>query len=299
MWQVIKAIWQAIKVWGFRKYYRFISARGWKGKMDPPRWNALEIPGPAGPIHARMFSDHSREDRPLIVYYHGGGHVIGDLDTHTPFCHMLHRRSGCNVIAVDYRLAPEHPFPAAPDDCLAAARWIAGHIGDFGSSDHRIVLAGDSAGANLASVACLEAEPELREKIAGEVIIYPIVDHYNAGFPSHVERATGQTLTAKIVVFFLDTYLGGSEPEGAAAQRAFPLRSDRLASLPPTFMVTAEFDPLRDEGKAYSDKLRDAGVSLQYRHFETAAHGFACSEGPNDNFEAMMDDLIAWLDQLD
>ena len=295
---------QAIKIWAFRKYYRYISARGWKGHIDTPRWNALEIPGPsgpiqAGPIHARMFSDHSREDRPLIVYFHGGGWVIGDLDTHTPFCHMLHKRSGCNVISVDYRLAPEHPFPAAPDDCLGAARWIADHISDFGGSDHRIILAGDSAGANLASVACLDAEPTLREKIAGEIVIYPAADHYDAAYPSYVERATGQTLTTNFMIMFWDTYLGQLRPDDPAAARAFPMRSEHLATLPPTFLVTAEFDPLRDEGMAFRDKLEEAGVALHYRHFETAAHGFACSEGFNDNFTEMMQDLVKWLDQLD
>ena len=289
---------QAIKVWGFRKYYRFISARGWKGHLDSPLYNALEIPGPAGPIHARMFSDHSREDAPLIVYFHGGGWVIGDLDTHTPFCHMLHKRSGCNVIAVDYRLAPEHPFPACPDDCLAATRWIAEHAGDYGASDHRIVVAGDSAGGNLASVVCLDADPALREKIAGAVVIYPVTEHYDAGYPSYVERATGQTLTADFMRWFWDTYLAGNRPAAGSEARAYPALSTNLAQLPPTFLVTAEYDPLRDEGIAFSNKLREAGVRLQYRHFDTAAHGFACSEGPNDNFSALMDDLVTWLENV-
>jgi acetyl esterase len=245
-----------------------------------------------------MFSDHSREDRPLIVYFHGGGWVIGDLDTHTPFCHVLHQRSGCNVIAVDYRLAPEQPFPAAPDDCLAATRWIAEHIGDFGGSDHRVVVAGDSAGGNLASVVCLGADPELREKIAGEVVIYPVTDHYDAGFPSYVERAKGQTLTADLMRWFWDTYLAGGKPGGSDEARAFPARSSALGTLPSTFLVTAEYDPLRDEGIAFSEQLREAGVALEYRHFGNAAHGFACSEGPNEDFEAMIVDLLAWLEKL-
>lgn len=291
-------MWQTMKVWGLRKYYRHSSARGWRNHLDAPHWNALEIPGPDGPIHARMFSDHSREDRPLIIYFHGGGWVIGDLDTHTPFCQVLHQRSGCNVIAVDYRLAPEHPFPAGPDDCLAATRWIAQHSGDFGSNNHRIVLAGDSAGANLASATCLAAESALRDRIAGEVVIYPVVQHYSANFPSYVERATGQMLTASFMFWFWDTYLDSLDPDSEEAARAFPLRSRTLAGLPPTFLVTAEYDPLRDEGIAYRDQLREAGVDLQYRHFATAAHGFACSEGPNDNFNAMMTDLVAWLDKL-
>ena len=289
---------QGIKVWGLRKFYRHISARGWKGHLDTPRWNALEIPGPAGPIHARMFSDHSRDDRPLIVYLHGGGWVIGDLDTHTPFCQALHRRSGCNVIALDYRLAPEHPFPASPDDCLAATRWIAEHAGDFGGSDHRIVVAGDSAGGNLSTVVCLDAEPPLRAHIAGEIVLYPVTDHYNAGFGSYIERAKGQTLTSGMMRWFWDTYLAGGQPAGSDDSRAFPARSSELATLPPTFLVTAEYDPLRDEGIAFGDSLRQAGVALEYRHFDNAAHGFACSEGPNADYEALMDELVDWLEKL-
>ena len=199
---------------------------------------------------------------------------------------------------MDYRLAPEHPFPAAPDDCLAAASWIAGHIGDFGGSDHRVVLAGDSAGANLASLVCLEADDSLRQAIAGEIVIYPVTEYYNAGFPSYVERARGQTLTARIMFFFWDTYLGGNSPNDPATTRAFPLRSASLATLPPTFLVTAEFDPLRDEGIAYGDKLKEAGIDLEYHHFENAAHGFACSEGPNEDYWTMMDRLNVWLEKL-
>ena len=245
-----------------------------------------------------MFSDHSRDDAPLIVYLHGGGWVIGDLDTHTPFCHTLHQRSGCNVIAIDYRLAPEHPFPAAVDDCLAATRWIADNVGDFGGSDHRLIVAGDSAGGNLSSVVSLEAEPELRAKIAGAVVLYPVTEHYDPGTPSYVERAKGQTLTSELMRWFWDTYLDGSQPAKADEARAFPARAENLAGMPPTFLVTAEFDPLRDEGVAFGEQLRAAGVALQYRHFDKAAHGFACSEGPNADFEAMMIDLQGWLDAL-
>ena len=182
---------------------------------------------------------------------------------------------------------------------MAATRWIAAHIGDFGPSNHRIVLAGDSAGANLATATCLEIEPELRDQIAAEILLYPATDHYSAEYPSYVEKATGQTLTTRLMVFFWDTYLGEYVSSSPQAASAFPMRSAELAGLPPTFLVTAENDPLRDEGRAYGDKLHQAGVVLQYHHFDTAAHGFACSEGPNENFVAMMDELLVWLDQLD
>ncbi len=289
---------QKIKVWGFRKYYRFISARGWKGHRSEIHWGALEIPSSAGPIHGRIYNSGAGADKPVVVYFHGGGWVIGDLETHHPFCQELSARCDCTVIAVDYRLAPEHPFPAGPEDCLAAVKWIAGHIGDFGPSNGRLVVAGDSAGGNLATCTCLELDPATRDRIAGAAVLYPAVDHYTAGFPSYVERATGQTLTSNFMVFFWDTYLAGVDHRGPEAARAFPLHSDRLASLPPTLLVTAEFDPLRDEGRAFAEKLRAAGVQLHYRHFERAAHGFACSEGPNQDYVALLDDMAAWLEGL-
>jgi acetyl esterase len=289
---------QAIKVWVFRKYYRFISARGWKGHIGNATCNNLQIPGTAGPIRARLYLSSEGGDRPLIVYFHGGGWVIGDLDTHHPFCQALSKKSGCTVISVDYRLAPEHPFPAAPDDCLAATRWIAGHIGDFGPSNHRLLIAGDSAGANLAIGTCLELDTHTRAMVAGAVVKYPVVDHYSSMPTSYTERARGQSLTSKVMFWFWDTYLGELTVADPETKRAMPLHAQNLSCLPPTFLITAEYDPLRDEGCAFADKLREAGVVLQYRHFDTAAHGFACSEGPSPDFNAYLEDLVGWIKQL-
>jgi acetyl esterase len=133
--------------------------------------------------------------------------------------------------------------------------------------------------------------------VAGALVLYPVVDHYAAGFPSYVERARGQTLTSDFMHFFLDTYLAGTSAD-RAGEKAFPLHSTALDTLPPTLLITAEFDPLRDEGRAMADKLQEAGVPLHFRHFETAAHGFACSEGPNDNYLALMADVESWLAEL-
>ena len=289
---------QKLKVWGFRHYYRFISAHSWKGQVGPRNWSALEIPGEAGPIHARMYAGDGSGDKPLIIYLHGGGWIIGDLDTHTPFCHALSDTTGCTVISVDYRLAPEHPFPAAPRDCLAATAWIAEHIGDFGPSNHRLIVAGDSAGANLATCACLQIDPATRATVIGQLLIYPVVDHYTAGFQSYIDKARGQTLTADLMHWFWDTYLDDLGADDPKAVDTMPLRADNLSSLPDTLLVTAENDPLRDEGIAYAEKLREAGVALQYRHFDSAAHGFACSEGPNQDHTALMADIKQWLAQL-
>jgi acetyl esterase len=286
---------QTLKVWAFRKYYRFISAGGWRGYHSAIHWGALEMPSPAGPVHGRIYNSTAGADKPVIVYFHGGGWVIGDLDTHHPFCQALSQRCDCTVIAVDYRLAPEYPFPAAPDDCLAAVAWISDHLDDFGPSNGQLVIAGDSAGGNLAVCTCLGLDDATREKIAGAMVIYPVVDHYSAGFPSYVERATGQKLTSNIMHWFWDTYLAGIDPRGPEAARAFPLQAGNLASLPATLLVTAEYDPLRDEGKAFSDRLRETGVNVHYRHFPDAAHGFACSEGPCKDHRALLDDVADWL----
>jgi acetyl esterase len=291
-------MWQTIKVWFMRLYYRVITAMAWRRHPIDPAFDPLQIPGDAGPIHARLYRGASAADKPLIIFFHGGGWVIGDTATHHPFCQTLCQKSGGTIISIDYRLAPEHPFPAAADDCHTATRWIAEHIGDFGPSNHRLVLAGDSAGANLATGTCLEIDEPARSMIAGEILIYPVTEHYSAGFASYVEKATGQTLTANFMFWFWNTYLGPHAADSVTAARAFPLRSDNIAALPPTFMATAENDPLRDEGIAYAEKLREAGVTLQYRHFGNAAHGFACSEGPNPDFNALMDDLEQWLVQL-
>jgi acetyl esterase len=289
---------QKFKVWALRKYYRHISARGWKNHIVSTPYSSLQIPTAAGPVPARMYAGSTADDKPLIIYFHGGGWVIGDLDTHNAYCQALCERSGCSVIAVDYRLAPEHAFPAAAEDCLAVTRWIGDHVGDLAPSNGTLVLAGDSAGANLATCTCLELDSATRAKVVGEIVKYPAVDHYSANLPSYTERARGQALTSNFMFWFWDTYLGDCAADAPQAKRAMPLRAQNLASLPPTLLITAEYDPLRDEGIAYAEKLRDAGVVLQYRHFDTAAHGFACSEGPNENFNTFMDDLVTWLKQL-
>ena len=292
---------QKIKVLLLRKFYRFLGARTWKGHYPQLTYRTFHATTPAGRLKLRVYKGAKAKNKPLVVYFHGGGWVLGDLESHHPFCQILCDRSGCGVIAVDYRLAPEHPFPAAHDDCLAITNWIAANITELGPSSGKIVLAGDSAGANLATATCLELDPGVHQLVAGEVVIYPVTDHYESAFPSYKDKARGYNLTSSMMRWFWDTYLAntGTAPPIEQSQRATPLKAANLSSLPPTLLVTAENDPLRDEGIAYADKLRDAGVLVKYRHFEDAAHGFACSEGPTANFEAFMSDLVEWLHDLD
>lgn len=289
---------QTIVVWAFRKSYRLANAWNWRKQVSSAPFRSLDIPGNGRAIPARLYPGDRSANKPLIVFFHGGGWVIGDLVTHHPYCQALSARTGCSVIAVDYSRAPERPFPAGPDDCLAATQWIAQHTAELAPGSGRLLLAGDSAGANLAACTCLDADPDTRQQICGEFLIYPATDHYTGGYQSYIEKATGYLLTTRTMQWFWDRYLGPQGTNTPNAARTMPIHSDNLASLPPTLLVTAENDPLRDEGAAYADKLRDAGVDTRFRKFDSAAHGFATSEGPNDNYDALMDELNDWLQGL-
>ena len=289
-------IFQRLKARLFRIYYRYANAKAWRGHIEDKAFSTLQIPAGTGAIPARVYANPAGIELPLIVYFHGGGWTIGDLESHHPFCQTLSERTGASVIAVDYRLAPEYPFPAGPQDCLGATRWIASQPAGLAPSNGKLVIGGDSAGGNLAASTCLALDTDSRAKVCGIITLYPGVDHYSPARLSHVERANSKPLSMNIMRWFWDTYLGGLEPAQALA--AFPLRSNSLHTLPPVFNVSAEFDPLRDEVLAFAEKVSAAGVPVQQRHFEKASHGFACSEGPTEDFNAYMDDLVAWLHAL-
>ena len=289
---------QSVKVWGFRKYYTVVSFLAWRGHRREPAYSELTLTSGPTPLRARLYPNERGAGKPLIVYLHGGGWVIGDLKNYQPFCQELSHITGHSVVALEYRLAPEHPFPAAPDDCLAATRELAARANELAPCNGRLVIAGDSAGGNLATSTCLEIDGDARNSIVGELLIYPATDHYTAGFGSYVEKATGHRLTAGLMHWFWDTCLADLPATSPEAQRAFPLRSTALASLPPTLLVTAEDDPLRDEGLAYAEKLREAGVAVNYHHFDRAEHGFACTGGPGPDFNLLMAQINSWLAQL-
>jgi len=229
----------------------------------------LVIPGPAGTIRARLFdaAEH-REPGPAVVFFHGGGFVIGDIDTHAGFCGEMARVLRLPVISVDYRLAPEHKWPAAPDDAEAAARWVAESPAELGRSVTGLVLCGDSAGGNLAIVAALDLRDRpAKVPVIVQAPIYPAAD-MGGDYPSFSAFAEGFLLTRASMLWFNDAY--GAD---LGHQRSSPVQAD-LAGMPPAVIVTASLDPIRDQGRAYAAKLAQAGVPVVFREAVGNVHGF-------------------------
>ena len=229
----------------------------------------LSIPGPAGPIPARLFdAAASREPGPVVVFFHGGGFVIGDLDTHAGFCAQASRTLNLPVLAVDYRLAPEHRWPAAPDDCEAAARWAAGSPPELGRTATALVLMGDSAGGTLTITTALALRDDAAAvPVIVQAPIYPATDSTRP-YPSFDAFAEGFLLTRDSMAWFEDCYRAELEH-----MRGSPLNAD-LAGLPPAVMITASLDPIRDQGRAYAARLIEAGVPVTYREAVGTVHGF-------------------------
>ena len=209
---------------------------------------------------------------PGIVYFHGGGFVIGDLETHDPLCRQIAARTGAVVCAVDYRLAPEHPFPAAADDALAAARWFMSHADDLGVDRDRLFVMGDSAGGTLATVTALALRDQPNPHLRGQILVYPITDHVDAGAASYAEFAEGYGLTRDGMRWFMRHYI--ADPADATDTRVCPVRMPTLRRLPPAFVVTAEYDVLRDEGERYAERLREDGVDVTFERAAGLHHGF-------------------------
>jgi acetyl esterase len=237
-----------------------------------PRIEDVRIPGPAGPIPARVYSAHvGAAARPAVAYFHGGGWVQGDLETHHGLCARLAKHAEALVVAVDYRLAPEHKFPAAVEDCYAAYRWLRQHGGEIGADTTRVAVAGDSAGGNLSAVVSQLAASAGVPVPTCQALIYPAVD-FSLETESHRELVDGHVIPRDRIVWYSEQYLGGEADK--ADLRASPLRAPKLAGQPPALIITAGFDPLRDEGHAYAEKLRDGGVDVEYREYPGQIHAF-------------------------
>jgi acetyl esterase len=226
------------------------------------------VPGAEGDLRARVYRPEGTGPFPVIAFFHGGGWVIGDLDTHDNMARNVCRGARAVVVSVDYRLAPEHPFPAAADDAVATARWLAGHVGELGG-DGLLAVAGDSAGGNLAAVVAQQLTRD-GTPLAGQLLIYPSVD-VRGGYPSRTENAEGYLLEDETIKWFIGHYAGGW-PD-LADPRLSPLCGD-LSGLPPAIIITAQFDPLRDEGDAYAMAMMAAGSPADVECYVGMIHGF-------------------------
>jgi acetyl esterase len=234
----------------------------------------LQAQGPAGPIPLRLYRGVGADEgqpQPALVYFHGGGWVIGDLESHDQVCRALANRASCIVVAVDYCLAPEHKFPAAVDDAIATTRWIAANAPSLGIDARRLAVGGDSAGGNLSAVVALDARDRGGPPLVFQLLIYPATD-MQMGRPSHARHADQLPLRRATMRWFVGHYLRDAGDE--ADWRASPLRAANFRNLPPALIVTAGFDPLSDEGEAYARALSDAGVPVVHRRFEGQIHGF-------------------------
>jgi len=234
------------------------------------------VPGPVE-IPVRVYRPSPAAELPALVYFHGGGHVICNLDTHDRMCRSLANASGTVVVSVDYRLAPEHKFPAAAEDAYAATRYVAEHPAEFGIDPNRIAVGGDSAGGNLATVVALMARDRGGPALKFQLLIYPVVDFTGEQTESGREYGHGYFLDAEVMDWFTEQYF--ANPADCHSPYASPLKAPDLRRLPPTLMITGECDPLRDQGEAYAARLRDAGVAVTLKRYEGMIHPFLSLAG--------------------
>lgn len=253
------------------------------------------IAGAAGPLKLRIYTPPGQGPFPLIVFFHGSGFVVCSLDTHDGMARNLCAGAGAVLVSVDYRLAPEHKFPAAPDDCLLATRWAVAHAAELGARADRVMVAGDSAGGNLATVTALRIRDQGGPALCGQMLLYPVTDHYSAGMASYVDNAEGYGLGRDTMKWFLDHYL----PSAAEAGNPYasPLRARDLSGLPPALVLTAEYDPLRDEGELYGKRLQVAGVPTVVTRYDGVNHGFMFWVGMVDKASAAMAEACQWARQ--
>jgi acetyl esterase len=229
-------------------------------------------PGPAGPVPVRVYTPEGTGPFPTLLWFHGGGYVIGDLDTADSAARGLCTGAGAVVVSVDYRLAPEHKAPAAVDDCWAATLWVAANPGEVGADPDRIAVGGDSAGGGIAALVALRAREAGTPRLVHQLLVYPYVDLAGTS-PSVDENGTGYFLDKDTLEWFAAHYTDGS-PYGLADPMVSPLYAESLEGLAPATVMTAEYDPLRDEGEAYAKRLVDAGVPVELIRYDGMIHGF-------------------------
>ena len=251
-----------------------------------------KIPGPAGEIPVRIYTPEGSGPFPALVYFHGGGFVFGSLDGYDHNCREVCGRVGCVVVSVDYRLAPEHKFPAAPNDCFAATKWVAANAAAISVDASRIAVGGDSAGGNLAAVVSQLARDQKGPKLCAQLLIYPVTQ---AGEPtkSMIENADGYLLTKADMEYFVGHYI--NSPADLRNPMLAPSLTQDLSGLPPAWVVTCEFDPLRDEGEAYAAAMAKAGVPVASRRIDGTIHATWNFFTVLDLGREMMDEATRWL----
>lgn len=245
------------------------------------------VPGPAGDVPVRIYATSGRPDRPVVVFFHGGGWVLSSIDGHDSLARRIATRTDMLVVSVDYRLAPEFPFPAPHDDCWAVTSWLARHAADWGGNPDRIAVCGDSAGGNLAAGVALRARDE-GIPLRFQALIYPCIDDRQEHYPSMTKNAEGYFLTAADMAWFWDHFVPEVHRSDA---RAVPARADDLSGLAPALVMTAEYDPLRDEGERYADRMLDAGVPVEVVRYHGVVHGFVSRWHTMARAERAHDDL--------
>jgi acetyl esterase len=281
-----------------REFYnqaRFVS------NPEPPALESakdIAIPAPHGAIPARLYTPKTLRKNnglaPCLVFFHGGGWVIGNIETHDVVCRKLAHEGKLLVLSVDYRLAPEHRFPAAVEDAITATQWAADNAKDYGIDASRLMVGGDSAGGNLAAVVTLAARDSNGPKLAGQVLIYPGTD-FSRSSASHKDPTTSILLTHSVITWFMDNYIGDAD---ANDWRASPARAKSFAGLPPAYVLTAGGDPLCDEGIEYAERLKQAGVPVAYRHFPGQFHGFFTMGKLLNQANIAVTEIATWLKAL-
>ncbi|HEX2050588.1 MAG TPA: alpha/beta hydrolase [Actinomycetota bacterium] len=275
-----------------RRADRLDTARA-AGTPEPvARVDDVPVATPAGDVPLRVYRPRADDVLPALVYFHGGGWVVGGLETADAVCRSLANRAGCVVVAVGYRKAPESKFPAAVDDCRAATEHVARDAARLGVDAERIAVGGDSAGGNLAAAVTLLARDEGGPRLAAQLLVYPVTD-YMADTQSMRDGGDPHLFNRKSMEWYWGHYL--ADAANATDPLASPLRAADLAGLPPALVVTAEFDPLRDEGEAYARRLEDAGVDVELVRYEGLAHGFFTMVGVLAEARAAHDRAASWL----
>jgi acetyl esterase len=253
------------------------------------------IPGPGGDLPIRVYTPEGTGPFPLMMYFHGSGFVMCSLDTHDRGCRNWCNVAGCVVVSVDYRLAPENKFPAGPEDCYAATKWAAAHAAELNADAAHIVLAGDSAGGNMVAATALMARDRGGPALCGQLMVVPVTDYPEPGYPSHVENAQGYGLTTAGMKWYWGHYL--SDKSEADNPYASPVRAPNLRGLPPALIITAELDVLRDEGERYGKLLAEAGVPTQVTRYAGVHHGFFGMQAVLDKSKQAMEEATSWLKQ--